>query len=134
MTKVNDQPDMIITLTDNSTHNIKDLTGKNVLVFFQPDCDHCQREATDIQKNLEAFKACTIYFITGAPMEEINEFSNKFNLSGHVNVRFAFTPATNILKHYGAIDAPSIYIYSEEHKLVKKFNGEIPVDDVLDFI
>ncbi|MEP6734359.1 MAG: redoxin domain-containing protein [Chryseolinea sp.] len=131
---VNDQPDLIITLTDNTTHNIKDLTGKNVVILFQPDCDHCQREATDFQKNLSAFEACAIYFITAAPMDEIIEFSTKYNLNGHSNVHFGFTPAPNILKNYGAISAPSIYIYSDEHKLVKQFNGEIAVKEVMKYI
>lgn len=131
---VNDQPDMVITLTDNSTHNVKDLTGKNVLVFFQPDCDHCQREAVDFQKNLAAFESCAIYFLTASPMEEIKEFSTKYNLNGHANVHFGFTPALNILNKYGPISAPSIYIYSDEHKLVKQFNGEIPVNEVMKYI
>ena len=130
----NSQPDMIITLTDNSTHNVKDLTGKNVIVLFQPDCDHCQREAVDFQKNINAFESCAIYFITAAPMDEIKEFSTKYNLNGHPNVHFGFTPAPNILNTYGPISAPSIYIYSDEHKLVKQFNGEIPVNEVMKYI
>ncbi len=125
---------MSITLLDNSTVNLQNLTGKNILIFFQPDCDHCQREAEDFRKNLMAFENCTLYFITSAPRAEIEEFSNQYQLHGIENVRFAFTPAKNILDHYGPISAPSVYIYSESHKLVKSFSGEVAVDKVLNFI
>ncbi|HTE34211.1 MAG TPA: redoxin domain-containing protein [Chryseolinea sp.] len=129
-----DQPDMSITLLDNSVRNIKDLSGKNVLVFFQPDCDHCQREADDIRTNLNAFGKCTVYFITAAPAKEISEFATTYKLSNYPNVFFAFTPAKNILDHYGPISAPSIYIYSDEHKLVKSFNGEVAINEVVKYI
>src|SRR5690348_4581997 len=60
----NEQPSIPLTLLDNTQVNVKDLTGKNALIFFQPDCDHCQREAQEFEHNLEAFAGTTLYFIT----------------------------------------------------------------------
>jgi len=128
---VNEQPSFVITLLDNTQVNVKDLTGKNVLVFFQPDCDHCQREAQEFERNLEAFGSNTIYFITSGPMEEIKAFADTYKLNGRPNVHFAFTEALNVLNNYGPISAPSIYIYSEDHKLVKGFNGETPIERII---
>jgi peroxiredoxin len=125
---------MPVTLLDNSSRNVRDLTGKNVLIFFQPDCDHCQREAADIEKNLDAFGESTLYFITAAPMQEIVQFAQDYKLFGRDNVYFGFTPAKNILDNYGAIAAPSVYIYSEKQKLVKSFNGEVSVGQILTYL
>lgn len=130
-TAVNEQPDIPLTMSDNSTLNVRDLTGTNVLVFFQPDCDHCQREAAEFERNLEAFAGATVYFIASGPMEEIKTFANTYKLNGKPNVHFAFTPATVVLNTYGPISAPSIYVYSEDHKLVKGFNGETPVERII---
>ncbi|MEJ7643142.1 MAG: redoxin domain-containing protein [Chryseolinea sp.] len=130
-TSVNEQPNMSITLIDNSNRNVRDLTGASVLIFFQPDCDHCQREAADIEKNLDAFVDTSLYFITAAPMQEIIQFARDYKLSDRSNVHFGFTPAKNILDNYGAISAPSVYIYSDKHKLVKSFNGEVAVEKIL---
>lgn len=128
---VNEQPSIPLTLLDNTQVNIKDLTGKNILVFFQPDCDHCQREAQEFEHNLEAFAGNTLYFITSGPMEEIKAFADTYKLSGKPNVHFAFTPALNVLNSYGPISAPSIYIYGEDHTLVKGFNGETPIEKII---
>lgn len=128
---VNEQPSFVITLLDNTQVNVQDLTGKNALVFFQPDCDHCQREAQEFERNLEAFGGTTIYFITSGPMEEIKAFADTYKLNGRPNVHFAFTPALNVLNNYGPISAPSVYIYSEDHKLVKGFNGETPIERII---
>lgn len=127
----NEQPSFVLTLLDNTQVNVKDLTGKNGLIFFQPDCDHCQREAQEFERNLEAFGGTTLYFITSGPMEEIKAFADTYKLNGRPNVHFAFTPAINVLNNYGPISAPSVYIYSADHKLVKGFNGETPIERIV---
>lgn len=128
---INEQPSMILTLLDNSQVNVRDLTGKNVLVFFQADCDHCQREAQEFERNLEAFGGATLYFVASGPVAEIKAFAETYKLYDRPNVHFAFTPAINVLNTYGPISAPSIYIYSEDHKLVKGFNGETPIERII---
>jgi peroxiredoxin len=128
---VNEQPSIPLTLLDNTQVNVKDLTGKNALIFFQPDCDHCQREAQEFERNLEAFAGTTLYFITSGPMEEIKAFADTYKLAGRPNVHFAFTAPLNVLNNYGPISAPSVYIYSEDHKLVKGFNGETPIERII---
>lgn len=133
-TAVNEQPTMFITLTNGSGVNLRELKGKKVLIFFQPDCDHCQREAQGIQKNLAGFASTTLYFITSAPMNEIQKFAEDYKLGNEPNVHFAFTPARDVFDNYGPISTPSIYIYSEEKRLVKSFNGEVEVEKVLKYI
>ncbi len=133
-TSSNEQPDMPVTLIDNSNRNVRDLTGTNVLIFFQPDCDHCQREAADIEKNLEAFGNSSLYFITAAPLQEVVQFAQEYKLFGRNNVYFGFTSAKKILDNYGAISAPSVYIYSDRHKLIKSFNGEVAVEKILSYL
>ena len=128
---VNEQPSFVLTLLDNTQVNVKDLSGQNALIFFQPDCDHCQREAQEFQRNLEAFEGTTLYFITSGPMNEIQAFADTYKLSGHPNVHFAATPAINVLNNYGPISAPSVYIYSKDHRLVKGFNGETPIERIV---
>ena len=131
---VNDLPEMSITLMDGTLLATKLLQGKTVLVLFQTDCDHCQREAADIEHNLHAFSTSTVYFITSNPMAEIEKFAREYKLDERKNVHFAWTSTENILKSFGPIETPSIYIYSDEHRLVKSFNGEVSVAEVLKYI
>lgn len=130
----NDLPQMQITLLDESVLNAKKIAGKTVMVLFQPDCDHCQREATQISENLESFKGYKFYFVSSAALTDIARFGNDFNLAGKENIFFGSAPSESIYNNFGPIEAPSIYIYSEEGKLVKQFNGEIAISEILKYI
>lgn len=132
--QVTDLPNILLIKPDKSQMFTKDIQGKSVLVLFQPDCDHCQREAVQIREHLKAFQDYTIYFISSAPVEEINQFAEEYNLKGKSRVFFAHTDLMNILDHFGAVQTPSLYIYSEDQKLVKAFNGETPIGLVLQHI
>src|SRR5688500_15986676 len=71
---VNEYPDLLLRLGDGTEIRTKELTGKNVFVLFQPDCDHCQQVAVQIEQRLEEFKNYTLYFISSSPMENIMAF------------------------------------------------------------
>ncbi len=130
----NDLPDMRIRCLDQSEVDIKTLSGKVVLIFFFPECDHCQREASQISQNIAAFNNVTLYFITSDTAEKAEGFAKDYFLNGLDNVVFGNTPAESVLKNFGPIATPSMYIYSADQKLVKAFNGEVSISEVLRFI
>jgi peroxiredoxin len=130
--KESELPNLIFTNVDGTQTSAKTLLGKKVLIIlFQPDCDHCQRESKQIQEQLPAFKDYTLYFISSAPAVEIKKFSEDYKLSNEGNVHFAATDVQGILNSFGAIPAPSLYIYTEDGTLKSKFNGETEVDKVI---
>ena len=122
----NDLPFIPITLVDGTVVNVKDFTGKNILILFQPDCDHCQHEAEDIEKQLTAFKDYKMYFVSAAPMPEIEKFAATYKLKGKENIHFGNTAAENVLNNFGPIPAPSIYIYNDQ-TLKQSFEGQTDV-------
>jgi len=126
----NDLPRMRVTTSDQSSVNLRELKGKTMLILFQPDCDHCQREAQEIRKHLDAFGEYVLYFISADQMPAIEQFGKTYDLLGHSNVRFAATTVENVLANFGPISAPSVYIYVDQ-QLVKKFNGETGIDLIL---
>lgn len=130
----NDLPAMTISLADGKTIDAKTLTGKNVLILFQPDCDHCQHEAEDIREQLASFTGYTLYFVSSAPMAEIQKFAADYKLTGNSNVVFGWTATENVLNNFGPIQAPSVYIYTDQGKLVQQFNGQTDVSVILKYL
>jgi peroxiredoxin len=126
----NDLPFMPITLVDGKVVNAKDFSGKNILILFQPDCDHCQHEAEDIEKELAAFKDYTLYFVSAAPMPQIEQFASTYKLTGKDNIVFGNTAAEHVLNHFGPIPAPSIYIYNDK-TLKQGFEGQTEVAKIV---
>ena len=125
---------MSIRLLDQTEVNLKNLTGKVVLIFFQPDCDHCQREALQVAQNITAFKNATLYFISSDAAEKIERFSKEYNLYGKGNIFFGNTSTESVLRNFGPIATPSIYIYSDDQRLIKAFNGEVAISEVFRYL
>lgn len=129
----NDLPNMVITSLDESKVDVHLLKENTILILFQPNCDHCQREAREIRENLNAFKKYSLYFISADQRDAVEKFGKDYDLMGHTNVHFALTTVDNVLKYFGAVPAPSVYIYADQ-KLVQKFIGEVRIDRILQSI
>jgi len=128
---VNELPSLAITDPDNKTIITKEFNkGKVILILFQPDCDHCQRETTAIVENKQAFESYQVYYISSSSMTDIHKFFIDYKLEGLSNFHFATTTLENVLNALGPISAPSMYVYSEGKK-VAHFNGETNIKDIL---
>ncbi len=127
----NDLPMLPLTRLDGSRFTAKNLEGKTVLVLFQPDCDHCQRCATQIREQIEAFRPYQIYFVSDASLPQLSQFARTYKLADQSNVHFANAAINDILDQIGPIEAPSLFVYSEEGRLVKSFIGETPIEEIL---
>jgi peroxiredoxin len=131
--QVNQLPVMTMVDKDQNVTDANKLKGKNIIILFFPDCDHCQREATEIAERIKSFDNYTLYFLSVNPFEEISTFAVKYKLNGIQNVRFVQTTGDAIYSNFGSVPTPSIYIY-DNGKLTKKFNGETKVDEIVRYL
>jgi hypothetical protein len=129
-----DLPDLPLTMRDGSRKSVSDLSGNIALILFQPDCDHCQREAEDIRRHITGFKDFDLYLISSAPIEEVIQFARQYDLESNSRVHLGTTTVPDILRIFGPIDAPSIYLYGKDGKLIQSFNGEVAIEVVLKYI
>lgn len=127
---INELPAIPLTMISGERLMANSLAGKTILIFYIPDCDHCQREAEAIRSQLDVFKNYTLYFITASGTEEIKRFAETYRLNGLPNVFFARTEVTDVIREMGPIGTPSLYIYSREKRLIKKFDGETKVAEI----
>jgi peroxiredoxin len=134
VTAVNELPAMNLVTMDQQVVPARELSGKNILIFFRPECDHCQREAEAISKNLDAFEEYQIYFVGTDGHEASLKFAKDYSLDGKSNVHFVQTTVNEILDHLGPISTPSLYIFSEERRLVRHLDGETPIEEILRYL
>jgi hypothetical protein len=129
--QINEYPYMNLTGLDGKVQSARDLPGRCILIFFNPDCDHCQREAVLIRDHLDSFGTFGLYFISSDSLENIERFAEEYGLAGKENVHFARTEVEEVIRNFGPIPAPSIYIYSSTKKLFREFKNETPIDQIL---
>jgi thiol-disulfide isomerase/thioredoxin len=132
--EVNELPHLAYNALDGTPTTTRDLPGGSIIILFNTDCDHCQREAKVIQENLSAFTNYTLLFIASETAETIQKFAQEYQLVNQPNIRFGRAESVDVYLNFGSIPTPAIYIYSKERKLVKSFLGETPIDQILSYL
>ena len=129
----NDLPTMTVTLLSGDHVDTRTLSGKTMIILFQPDCDHCQREAEEIRERISLFKDYKLYFLSADQPSAVEKFAIDYDLQNQANAFFAITTVEDILRNFGPVAAPLVYIYADR-KLVQKFNGETSIEKILQAI
>lgn len=129
----NELPPLNIMKTDGNSLSLKEVEDKAVLIFFNPDCDHCQREATQISKQKSAFKDYKVYFISVDSISKIEKFAKEYDLMEN-NFVFAQANGYEVYAAVGAMQSvPAIFIYNKK-KLVKRTEGEVQLEELMKYL
>jgi peroxiredoxin len=129
----NQMPGFNITKTDGTKLAFKQLTGKVMVVFFNPGCDHCQREAKLISEHKDVIKDYQVYFVSPEPMDSIAKFSYDYKLV-EKNVHFGQGNAPEIINAVGPITTvPTIFIYDKQQQ-VARMEGEISIEKLREML
>ena len=108
-------------LDDRSFPN-KDLTpGKmTFLVFFDPDCEHCQPTIKIIGQQYKSFKKPAIYLISNFSPNKINLFMNTYGrpLKAQKNVTILQDKLNLFTNTFEPRKYPSMFLYSAQNKLI----------------
>ncbi|MBK5279522.1 MAG: redoxin domain-containing protein [Bacteroidia bacterium] len=131
---VSQLPNLKLLGLDGSVNYSREFTGKNVVVLYHPDCDHCQREAKEIRTQIKAFEDYDVWFVASDSFENISQFATDYDLVNHSNVHFARAEVEEIINNFGSIPTPSLYIYSEELQLVKAIEGETKIEEIIKYL
>lgn len=104
-----------------------------MVIYFAPDCSHCQHLMYDLKTKMKAFKNMQVVMITFAePLKATQVFYRDFNLKKYPN----FTVGTEgyslkVQKYYNVHTTPYIALYDKNGKLVKAYEKAPTVDTLL---
>lgn len=105
-----------------------------IVVYFDPDCDHCNKQASMIKAEISKFTGVQMLWVAfPASAEAITAFGRKyFPLQFGKNFFFARDNDYTFDKSFGYSEAPSLYVYNKSWKLVKSFKkNEVNVSELL---
>ncbi len=102
-----------------SNNNIE--PGKFLLfVFFDTECDHCQRTIQYISQHYSQFNKTAIYLITLDSSEKIKPFMNKYGirLKDKKNVVILQDTRNEFIQKFRPRKYPSLFLYSSKKELM----------------
>jgi peroxiredoxin len=130
---VNELPNVNIQKTDGAMMSLASAPEKSVLIFFDPSCDHCQNEAKQISERKQVFRDYSVYFVAADSIKSITKFATDYNLI-EPNFYFAHAEGIDVYNTMGPMPSiPAIYIYNKR-RLVKKFEGETKLEEIIKFL
>ena len=127
-------PSFDIQLTDSLTllHTQNIPAGQPIVVlYFRPDCPHCQAETQRLIRQIGLLKDSRLYFLTGASLVDAKSYAHHFLLDRYPNITVGKDKDHFFLKTFRLSSIPCIAIYNREKRLVKIYHGEVPIDAVI---
>jgi peroxiredoxin len=112
-------------------HNDSLRPGTPTVVYhFAPDCEHCQYEAAEIQKNIQGFAQASLVMVTAADSLAATAFARQYGLMGRHNVHLLLDRQQRFYKTFGTAAVPCFFVYNKSRQLVQKITGEIRIEAV----
>lgn len=109
--------------------------GNVLLMLFNPTCDHCIDMTSLMQQNIFLFKKTKVLLMASANMMPyLSYFKNTVKASEFPSFKVAIDSAKAIDVLFNYVTLPQINIYSPDHKLIKTFNGDVPIDSLKGYI
>ncbi len=124
-------PEFSILLTDSSHYTNQNIPiGKpTVIVYFSPDCSHCQADAKNMMDKLDSLKDIKFIWCSSHEPDKIKEFAIKYKMYGLPNMVFGKDEKYAIPSFFKISFTPYFAIYSKEGLFYTEFrNGLLPKD------
>ncbi len=121
-------------LTNNTFYTAADLPKNKpvVLIYFAPDCEHCQELLDAFFKKIDAFKNAQIVLVTFKPVSELTLFERSYQTAKYPNVKVGTEGNTYYLRlFYNLQTTPFTALFDKKGKLVYSYRKEPPVDDLI---
>ena len=125
-------PYFTFTTLDNKrfTKDNFDTTRTKLILYFNSECEHCEKQGKWLAESIDSFKDLELTFVSFEEMDAIKNYRDKYNFTQE-NITFLQDTRLTFSDKFGVENFPSILLYTKKGKLIKKFEGETRVKDII---
>ena len=129
-------PDFKIMQTDSSWFARKDLPASEftAIIYFSPECGHCQYEAGQIVDNMDSLKNIHFVWVSYRDMKDIKTFYRQYKLDLYPNQTMGRDPQYFIPAFYQVQYTPFVALYNRNRQFVKAWGMGVEIPELLEFI
>ncbi|MFL5742453.1 MAG: TlpA family protein disulfide reductase [Flavisolibacter sp.] len=103
-----------------------------VIIYFAPDCGHCQALMKELFKRVSDFNKAEVVLITFKPLAELQPFVQQYNINQYPNIRVGTeVPIFYIRFYYNVTTTPFTALFNGKGKLVQSYRRETSVPDLV---
>jgi thiol-disulfide isomerase/thioredoxin len=122
------------TLNDTMFRSDQLKEGPVLILFFHPECEHCQYQITTLFKNDLIPSGLHVLLISNAEKEGIKRFIEENDLLHYPGLIALADETYSFGDYFGTEIVPAIFIYDKELKLVRYFQGEVRPETILKYL
>lgn len=127
-------PQFKILLMDSTTWFTKaGLSSKKPtwIIYFSPDCGHCQIETEEIISNINSLRNIQILLVTSRPFEDVKAFYDHYLLKRFSNIIVGIDPARMFVNFYQVQTTPFSALYSKKGRLLKEYRSGASIPELI---
>ena len=101
--------------------------GKPVLlVYFSPECDHCEKLMQDFFKMSKDFQKASVAFITYVPVDKVAKFDKDYGVKKYTNIYSGTEGTTFFVRNYFKLtEMPFVALYKKNGDFVTSYTRDI---------
>lgn len=98
-----------------------------MIIYFDPDCEHCVTFINDLLKNSGAFSNTEVVLITYVPLRRLKNYILESGLNNHPQFKTG-TEGTKftVRYHYDVIQFPFVALHDRNGRMFASFESEVP--------
>lgn len=126
-------PAFRILQTDSATWFTKSELPKRdftIIIYFSPDCGHCQYEAKEVIKNIDSLSNTFMVWVSYKSITEIREFAQHYGLDQHKNIRIGRDPLYALPSFYQVRFTPFVAVYDKKGMFVKAYETGVEMAEL----
>ncbi len=129
-------PTFKILQTDSTWLSNKDLGNYKytAIIYFSPDCNHCQLEAKDMVDHIDSLKQVLFLWVSYRDFNDIKAFSKKYKFDQYPNIKIGRDPEYAIPAFFQVKFTPFVALYNEKKQFVKAWETGVEMPELIEFI
>ncbi|MBC7552565.1 MAG: hypothetical protein H7257_01160 [Taibaiella sp.] len=112
-----------------------DNKGNLIVMMFNPTCGHCEDQTDRFEKNTALFVNTRLLLLANLTMKAyLPDFIKNHKINNYPMFTIGMDNGDFIKETFLYQSLPQINIYDKNRKLVRMYNGEVPMDSLKQFI
>jgi thiol-disulfide isomerase/thioredoxin len=127
-------PDFTMQLTNGKMFSAKDLSKSKpaIIIYFAPDCEHCQVLIKSVLKRINEFKKSQIILASFESMQQVIDFEKEYGLRSYPFIKTGIEKPVFFFRYYYHLqNTPFTVLYDKHGKYIISYKKQTPVDDLI---
>ncbi|HJV20321.1 MAG TPA: hypothetical protein VJ552_10625 [Sediminibacterium sp.] len=129
-------PEFRILQTDSTWFTQKELPADKytAIIYFSPECGHCQHEAEEIAKNIDSLQQVFFIWASYRDLTDIRNFYHHYQFNKFPNIRMGRDPQYFLPSFFQARYTPFVALYNKDRQFVKAWEMGVEISELKEFI